>query len=61
MTYFLPIDADENDLISISEMNVALASVNEPSLSKAEVNYLQQRIGSHSFTWNQFIELLLLT
>ncbi|MGD1917927.1 MAG: urea transporter [Pleurocapsa sp.] len=61
MTYFLPIDTDQNDLISILEMNVALASVNEPPLNREEVNYLQQRTGSHSFTWNQFIELLLLT
>ena len=61
MTYFLPIDTDQKDLISILEMNVALASVNEPPLNREEVNYLQQRTGSHSFTWNQFIELLLLT
>ena len=60
-TYFLPIDADRDDLISILEMNLALASVNESSLSQAEISFLQQRTSSQSFTWNQFIELLLLT
>ena len=60
-TYFVPIDADENDFISIEEMNVAMASVGETPLKRKEINLLQQRTNSHSFTWNQFIELLLLT
>lgn len=61
MTYFLPIDADGDDRISIDEMNSAMNSVGEPKLSPAEINFLQQRTNSQSFTWNQFIELLLLT
>jgi len=61
MTYFLPIDADKNNRISIEEMNVAMASVNEPKLTEAEIHFLQQRTGDRSFTWNRFIELLLLT
>ncbi len=61
MTYFLPIDADEDDRISIDEMNLAMNSVGEAKLSPAEINFLQQRANSQSFTWNQFIELLLLT
>ena len=61
MTYFLPIDADGDDRISIDEMNSAMNSVGEAKLTKEEVNFLQQRTNSQSFTWNQFIELLLLT
>ena len=60
-TYFVPIDADENDFISIEEMNVAMASIGESPLKRQEINLLQQRTNSPSFTWNQFIELLLLT
>ena len=60
-TYFVPIDADENDFISIEEMNVAMTSVAESPLTREEIDLLQQRANSRSFTWNQFIELLLLT
>lgn len=60
-TYFLPIDADEDNLISIQEMNTAMNSVNEPPLTREEIDFLQQRTNSLSFTWNKFIELLLLT
>ncbi len=60
-TYFVPIDADENDLISVEEMNVAMTSVSESPLTREEIDLLQQRTNSNSFTWNQFIELLLLT
>lgn len=61
MTYFLPIDADKNDRLSIEEMNNAMNSVGEPKLSSEEIHFLQQRTRAKSFTWNQFIELLLLT
>ena len=61
LTYFLPIDADENDLISIEEMNVAMTSVGEAKLTIEEINFLRKRTDNQSFTWNQFIELLLLT
>jgi hypothetical protein len=61
MTYFVPIYADKNDLLSIKEMNLAMKSVSEPPLTREEINFLQQRTTHHSFTWNQFIELLLLT
>jgi len=60
-TYFLPIDANKDNLISISEMNVAMNSVREKALSQEEVDFLQRQIGKQSLTWNQFIELLLLT
>lgn len=61
MTYFLPIDVNKDDLISINEMNNAMNSVGEAKLTRAEIDFLQQRSNSQSFTWNQFIELLLLT
>lgn len=61
MTYFVPIYADHNNLLSIKEMNVAMTSVDEPPLTKEEINFIQQRTGHQSFTWKQFIELLLLT
>lgn len=61
MTYFLPIDANKDDLISINEMNNAMNSVGEAKLTQSEIDFLQQRSNSQSFTWNQFIELLLLT
>ena len=61
MTYFLPIDANKDDRISIEEMNSAMNSVGEAKLTREEINFLQQRTNSQSFTWNQFIELLLLT
>ena len=60
-TYFVPIDADENDFLNIKEMNVAMKSVSEPPLTREEIDFLQQRTSHQSFTWNQFIELLLLT
>lgn len=61
MTYFVPIYADKNDLLSIKEMNLAMKSVSEPALTRKEIDFLQQRTTHQSFTWNQFIELLLLT
>lgn len=61
MTYFLPIDANKDDLISIDEMNNAMNSVGEAKLTREEINFLQQRSNSPSFTWDQFTELLLLT
>ena len=60
-TYFIPIDADENDLLSIEEMNIAMTSVGESKLTREEINFLQQRTNNQLFTWNQFIEILLLT
>lgn len=61
MTYFVPIYAEQNDLLSIKEMNLAMSSVSEAPLSREEIDFLQQRTNHQSFTWNQFIELLLLT
>lgn len=61
MTYFVPLYADKNDLLSIKEMNVAMKSVSEPPLTREEIDFLQTRTSHQSFTWNQFIELLLLT
>ena len=61
MSYFLPTDSDENDPISIKEMNVAMTNVGELPLTREEINLLQQRTSSRSFTWHQFVELLLLS
>ncbi len=60
-TYFLPIDANKDNEIDIKEMNRAMNSANEPPLTREEINFLQQRTNNLSFTWNKFIELLLLT
>lgn len=61
VTYFLPIDANGDDAISLEEMNVAMASVGEARLSQAESAYLGQQAGNQPLTWNRFIELLLVT
>ena len=61
MTYFGPIYANKNNLLSIKEMNIGMKSVSEPSLIREEIDFLQQRTNNRSFTWNQSIELLLLT
>lgn len=59
VTYFLPIDANEDDDISLREMNVAMASVSERPLSAKDIEFLQDRIDGQPLTWNRFIELLL--
>ncbi|MBE9201783.1 MULTISPECIES: urea transporter [unclassified Nodularia (in: cyanobacteria)] len=59
VTYFLPIDANEDDAIGIDEMNIAIASVGELPLSKDEIIYLQEKTEGQPLSWNQFIELLL--
>jgi len=59
VTYFLPIDANEDDAISLREMNIAMASVSEQSLSTEEIQFLQHHIDGQPLTWNRFIELLL--
>lgn len=59
VTYFLPIDADEDETISTKEMNVAMASVGEPPLTNDEITFLSDRSNGQSLTWNRFIELLL--
>jgi len=61
VTYFLPIDVDADDAISMKEMNTALASLREPPLSKDEIKFLQKQTGGQPLTWNRFIEVLLLT
>jgi solute carrier family 14 (urea transporter) len=61
LTYFLPIDVDADDAISMQEMNTALASLREPPLYKDEITFLQDRTGGQPLTWNRFIEVLLLT
>lgn len=60
ITYFLPIDADEDNTISVHEMNIAMASVGELPLTKDEITFLRDRTGGQLLTWNQFIEMLLL-
>jgi Ca2+-binding EF-hand superfamily protein len=37
VNYFLIIDVDRDDIISIKEMNTALASLREPPLSDEEI------------------------
>ncbi|UBF29295.1 urea transporter [Kovacikia minuta CCNUW1] len=61
VTYFLPIDADQDDSISTEEMNVAMASVGEHPLTQAEVLWIQDRMKGEPLTWNRFIEMLLVT
>jgi Ca2+-binding EF-hand superfamily protein len=61
VTYFLPIDANENDVISTDEMNVAMASVGESPLSNDQVVFLQYSKAGQPLTWNRFIEVLLVT
>lgn len=61
VTYFLPIDADEDESISTQEMNTALSSVGEPPLSIDEIAFLGDRTGGQPLTWNRFIEVLLVT
>jgi Ca2+-binding EF-hand superfamily protein len=61
VTYFLPIDVDADDIISMHEMNTALRSLREPPLSEDEITFLQEQTGNQSLTWNRFIEVLLLT
>ena len=58
-TYFIPIDQDGNGVLEPEEMNVVLASVDEPPLSEAEVTFLQRRIRGKNLTWEKFLELLL--
>jgi hypothetical protein len=59
VTYFLPIDVDADDTISMHEMNTALRSLREPPLSDDEITFLQEQTASQSLTWNRFIEVLL--
>ena len=61
VTYFLPIDANQDDSISIDEIKVVMSSVDEASLSVDEVAFLQMRTSGQPMTWNQFIEVLLVT
>ncbi|PRQ08369.1 urea transporter [Enhygromyxa salina] len=60
-TYFMPIDADGDDVISIDEMNNAMRSVGERPLSSAETEQLQRRAQGQPLTWDRFIQVLLLT
>jgi urea transporter/Ca2+-binding EF-hand superfamily protein len=61
VTYFLPIDTNEDDVISTDEMNVAMASVGESPLSYDEVVFLKYSTEGQPLTWNRFIEVLLVT
>ncbi|OZH51231.1 urea transporter [Hydrocoleum sp. CS-953] len=58
-TYFIPIDQDGNGVLEPEEMNVVLASVDEPPFSNEELTFLQGRIGGKELTWERFLELLL--
>ena len=58
-TYFVPIDANGDGVLEPHEMNVVLASVDELPFTKDEISFLQQRIGGKDFTWERFLELLL--
>lgn len=58
-TYFLPIDANGDGVLAPQEMNVVLASVDEPPLTLDEISFLRQRLGDKDFTWERFLELVL--
>ncbi|MGB3200962.1 MAG: urea transporter [Nodosilinea sp.] len=58
-TYFLPIDANGDGVLTPQEMNVVLASVDEPPLTPDEISFLRQRLGGQDFTWERFLELVL--
>ena len=57
MTYFLPIDADGDEAI---EMDVAMTSVDAARLSQEEITYLTKH-SPQPFTWDRFIEMMLVT
>jgi Ca2+-binding EF-hand superfamily protein len=59
-TYFLPIDADRDDVLETREMNTAMRSVGQPPLTADELAVLARRTGGQPLTWNRFIELVLL-
>jgi hypothetical protein len=59
-SYFFPIDADGDGIMSIEEIDVVLASVDEPPLSAAEIEFIQRRTRGEPLTWERFIELLLI-
>ena len=61
MTYFLPIDVNGDDAISLDEMNVAMSSVGEKSLTEEESAYLGRQFGEQPLTWSRFLEMLLVT
>ena len=61
VTYFVPIDANQDDAISIDEIKIVMSSVGEASLSANEVAFLQARTSGQPMTWNHFIEALLVT
>ena len=58
-TYFLPIDANGDGVLAPQEMNVVLASVDEPPLTDAEISFLRQRLDGKDFTWERFLQLVL--
>ena len=58
-TYFIPIDKNGDGVLEPQEMNVVLASVDEPPLSQKELTFLQGRIRGKDLTWEKFLELLL--
>ncbi len=59
VTYFIPIDDNEDGLIDSAEMNRVLQSVGEPPLFPQEIKFLKHKTGYESLTWHQFIDLLL--
>ncbi len=59
VNYFIPIDQNQDDLISADEMNLAITSLGEPPLSKGEQLYLRRLVGGRALTWNEFIQTLL--
>ena len=55
MTYFWPINANGNKVISIEEINIAMSSVGEAPLSADAAAFLQAQTGGLPLTWRQFI------
>ena len=58
VTYFLPIDADDDDAISLTEMNVAMASVGNTPSSTPVAEFINSQPGHRVLTWDQMIELM---
>ena len=61
VTYFLPMDTNGEDAISLDEMNGVMTSVGERPLSGIELGYLKRQMGEKPMTWNRFIEMVLVT
>lgn len=58
--YFLPLDKCQNDFVSPQEINKAITNTNHVPLTKSQIKLLQKRTGENTWTWNQFILVILI-